>query len=546
MKKRKAEGEAAAGQQLEKKRKVTGEVGTAKTSGSKAAGPKLPGTSDPVVTAAIIASPQDGHIGDQKPAELSKDTASAEESSVSADASKDTASAEESSGPSDASKDMASAKESSGSPVAPGKDRVVDPKSSASKAAGPELPGTTKGDTPDPSASKAAGPELPGAVTGDITDSDKGKAAGPELCGTSKKRSAIEAGLEEKSEVKKTRRVPVGLLNHHRACFANAVTRCLQGTAPINGYYRKQAKGVLPTVANCGVTEGDLRSMGSNTRKNRDKKSLVRTAFDASTEQISLSAYFGQLCERMSTATESSVSPFLFQQAFGTRFKNDSGEEMNGDRSEDSFQFLTTLLLKLGEEELESRTNQTEKPTVVSEVFGVKTAKDSICQACGHASSRTDDALWLDTSVPDQKEPLPFEECFSSFEGRTRQSDYKCDHCKELGSTDTSTSIATGDYLILNANRTDYNTGKIHTKVTLPNQPITLSAPFPQDAKYEVYGVVQHHGHARTDGHYTALLKIDGQWWNLDDQKASKITDADLDKYKQQRGCQFFLRRVPS
>ena len=434
------------------------------------------------------------------------------------------------------------------------KDHAINPptgKSSVSKAAGPDLTSIhTKDPATNPptgksSASKAACLELPGTIKADITDTNKGKVAGLELSGTSTKRSKTQAGFQEKPEVKKARRDPVGLLNFSRACFANAVTQCLQATAPINDYYRREARGVLPSVANCGVTEGDLRSMGGNTRTTLAKETLVRNAFRQSAEKVALSAYFGQLCDHMSTATEPFISPFLFQQACGTRCKNDDGEPMNGETPEESFQFLTQLLPKLDEEELNSREIWTEKPTVVDEVFGVKTKRDSICEACGHRASHTDKAFWLHAAIPNQEKPLTLEECFSSFENKTRLSDYKCEHCLKVGSTDTLTSIATQDYLILNVNRTDYKLGKIKTRVKVPKGTVHLSAPFSQDSVFEVYGVVQHHGQKHDDGHYTALLKVDDRWWYLNDQKVQRTHDIFFDKLPQaQRGCQFFLRKV--
>ena len=544
---------------------------TSKTGGTKAISHELPGVSAHITT--TITGPKDS-VTDQKSHKSSKSTASAEDlfgTSI-APSTKDHVTDSKSgmskaAGPeltsihaNDNSTNPPTGKSSVSKAAGPEltsihtKDHAINPptgKSSVSKAAGPDLTSIhTKDPATNPptgksSASKAACLELPGTIKADITDTNKGKVAGLELSGTSTKRSKTQAGFQEKPEVKKARRDPVGLLNFSRACFANAVTQCLQATAPINDYYRREARGVLPSVANCGVTEGDLRSMGGNTRTTLAKETLVRNAFRQSAEKVALSAYFGQLCDHMSTATEPFISPFLFQQACGTRCKNDDGEPMNGETPEESFQFLTQLLPKLDEEELNSREIWTEKPTVVDEVFGVKTKRDSICEACGHRASHTDKAFWLHAAIPNQEKPLTLEECFSSFENKTRLSDYKCEHCLKVGSTDTLTSIATQDYLILNVNRTDYKLGKIKTRVKVPKGTVHLSAPFSQDSVFEVYGVVQHHGQKHDDGHYTALLKVDDRWWYLNDQKVQRTHNIFFDKLPQaQRGCQFFLRKV--
>lgn len=157
-----------------------------------------------------------------------------------------------------------------------------------------------------------------------VTDSSVGKfsvtkAAGLKLCGTSKKRSAIEAGFEEKADVKKARRVPVGLLNFHRACFANAVTRCLQGTASINGYYRTQARGVLARVRTCVVTKETFGARAAILRRSTPRSAWLEKP---SVSELRRS-HFRQLCNSMLTATESSISPFIFQQAIGSQPTNE-------------------------------------------------------------------------------------------------------------------------------------------------------------------------------------------------------------------------------
>lgn len=96
--------EEAAAKHSEKIKKTTGGVGTDKTNASRAAGPELPGISPP--SPPPIVAPKDGHVEDQKPAESSKDTASAEKFSGSPDASMDKTSAEQFSG-TVASKDTA-------------------------------------------------------------------------------------------------------------------------------------------------------------------------------------------------------------------------------------------------------------------------------------------------------------------------------------------------------------------------------------------------------------------------------------------------------
>ena len=555
-KKRKAE---EAEQQAHKRKKTTGapfrkrepakedddvpdHVTDPETSRSKAIGPELPGTSARV--ASTIAGPENGPVTEQKSGNSTK-----------------------------TSKSTASAGELSGTSITPTKDQATDPPSSASKAASIELPGTSEGDRVEPgkskaagpelsrsptkdqaidpptgktSASKAAGPELPGAIDGDGTDTGKGKAAGLEPSGTSKKRTATGAGLQEKPEVKKPRRAPVGLLNHNRACFINAVTQCLRGTAPIDEHCRRQANGVLHSVTNCGVNEKDLRSMKGSTRAVSDKKDKVRKAFQASAKEISLSAYFGDLCKRMSTATEPCISPFLFQQAFGTLFKSDEGKPMNGETSEDSAQFLAILLRELEQEELTRRKTKSEEPTVVESVFGVTVAGRVACDACGYESLSPENPPYLRAKIPHQKMPLTLEECFPSFSDRTRLSEHKCVSCGKAGSTEISNVILeTHDLLIVHIDRAGV-LGKTTTGIRIPQGTIDLSAwamaSASEDTKFEVYGVVQHHGALITDGHYTALSKVEGEWWHLDDHQATHVDDTHIEQPLP--GCIIFLRKV--
>ena len=46
------------------------------------------------------------------------------------------------------------------------------------------------------------------------------------------------------------------------------------------------------------------------------------------------------------------------------------------------------------------------------------------------------------------------------------------------------------------------------TEITIPKGVINLSAPFFQESKSEVYGVVRHHGRNHNDNRYTALLRM--------------------------------------
>lgn len=68
------------------------------------------------------------------------------------------------------------------------------------------------------------------------------------------------------------------------------------------------------------------------------------------------------------------MSPFGFLQACGTIFKDEKDKPLNGDSSQDTWQFTNDLLKRLHEEDTMKRIGKADaaKPTFVQELFSVQ------------------------------------------------------------------------------------------------------------------------------------------------------------------------------
>lgn len=89
----------------------------------------------------------------------------------------------------------------------------------------------------------------------------------------------------------------------------------------------------------------------------------------------SIGAYLGELAKNFrAKPSVGSVSPFVFLQACGVLFKDESGKPLNGDSPQDTSQFINELLVRLHEEEMVERISKAdaEKPSFVQDLFNVQ------------------------------------------------------------------------------------------------------------------------------------------------------------------------------
>lgn len=86
-----------------------------------------------------------------------------------------------------------------------------------------------------------------------------------------------------------------------------------------------------------------------------------------------LGPYLGVLFNEMLDAEPSAKTPssYVFAQACGVILKNDERERYNGYEQRECMEYLEKLLSRLRDEELEERTEKSEAPTLVEQLFGL-------------------------------------------------------------------------------------------------------------------------------------------------------------------------------
>ncbi len=106
-----------------------------------------------------------------------------------------------------------------------------------------------------------------------------------------------------------------------------------------------------------------------------------------------------------------------------------------------------------------------------------------------------------------------------------------CVYCKRKRGFKRSIDIwRCPPYLILTLNRfvMDFATVRKNNAAVQYSDSIDLEelmaaeAPLQDSCEYELYGVVEHEGTVNR-GHYTAMIKVDSEWRNVNDGRISKI-----------------------
>ncbi|KAI9771913.1 MAG: hypothetical protein M1835_006346, partial [Candelina submexicana] len=365
------------------------------------------------------------------------------------------------------------------------------------------------------------------------------------------KRKASEAfGLNDKDRPVEQ---PAGLQNHHFACYSNAVFQCVHGVSPVSSDLESRSSKVPPEVTNCGVSEESIRRFGRRTsRRDKKKKEAIRDAFKSMHGAMPIRAYTSKLFRSMSkSSSPGTVSPFLLQQAYAQ-----CRPGFDGDTSQDAHQFLAEFLGMLeAEERREDKVARDD--TIVRKTLGGQTATKFCCSACGHQYQRVQDFLCLNLDISKRVKQTSLGACWTSLPNRETLEDYKCSNvrgngtdrgCGRAGKVEKITYLKkVPDYLAVHLERM-VGTSKLETKVTFPTGVLDLSqwaGPEPElrteALEYEVIGIVEHRGQSSDNGHYTAIRKIDGKWWLLDDDIVKELSEEEVKQ--RQDGYLFFLRK---
>ncbi len=100
--------------------------------------------------------------------------------------------------------------------------------------------------------------------------------------------------------------------------------------------------------------------------------------------------------------------------------------------------------------------------------------------------------------------------------------------------------------LVLQLNRFTY-TGltpiKINTKITIPDEIDLADFMEGRDGRYRVAAYINHHGSSAGSGHYTANVKVNGDWVCCNDSSVSKVADA-IEKEAREHAYLIVLEKV--
>lgn len=149
--------------------------------------------------------------------------------------------------------------------------------------------------------------------------------------------------------------------------------------------------------------------------------------------------------------------------------------------------------------------------TFISRIFGGKLCNELKCNQCQYTSktynSFHDISLEVTGSkINSLKSAL---DAFSVTETLTNGNEWKCDGCnKKVKATKRLTISTPPQVLIIHLKRFSYRLGKIEKQIGFDT---TLELPCHDNgsrAKYELSGVIVHHGRSAHSGHYVAYVKV--------------------------------------
>lgn len=103
-------------------------------------------------------------------------------------------------------------------------------------------------------------------------------------------------------------------------------------------------------------------------------------------------------------------------------------------------------------------------------------------------------------------------------------------------------------YLFLTVSRFKYDGrgSKLMNRLQIANNfsittPVDIQKRTSIDNRYILRGLVLHHGRTLDSGHYTAMLKINDEWFMFDDSTVSRMTNIDIDAEQLQRSVYIML-----
>jgi ubiquitin C-terminal hydrolase len=151
------------------------------------------------------------------------------------------------------------------------------------------------------------------------------------------------------------------------------------------------------------------------------------------------------------------------------------------------------------------------------------------CKTCDNSSLKFDPYNLLSLPIPFVRlnQKLTLTDCLNKYfcNGEILEGDnkYKCDYCNQYCDAIMKTEVwSLPQRLIIQMKRFTVNGMRIGVNIDFPIEELDMSNYFcdyvKKDAKYELYGVIVHHGNMHF-GHYVSFTKntINNEWYHYDD-----------------------------
>ncbi|PUZ39968.1 hypothetical protein GQ55_9G386300 [Panicum hallii var. hallii] len=223
----------------------------------------------------------------------------------------------------------------------------------------------------------------------------------------------------------------------------------------------------------------------------------------------------------------------FYPESFVNHLKSISSDFESGVQ-QDAQEFFCDLLEKLDKASVAPRSSleepsSTEEGGIAKEIFGGRLKSQLHCPVCSRCSDKSEPFLDLSLEVTMVESLMDALQSFTKVE---LIEDFMCDGCKSRVNMEKHLKVEQApEVLVIHLKRFTNSGGKILDKVKYPleldiNSFMSSSDDIPQ--KYDLYGVVVHHGiYGR--GHYVCYIRSSvDDWYEFNDDKICRYSEASV------------------